>query len=976
MFDFAFTDEFHHGGSTDLVLSKIKDLNGPIIHLTGTYHKVESRYTVDDKQIYYWEYSDVQLCKKFKDIKELYEKYGKNIVNSYIKKYKKEYNMTPELLKKMYSLFPDMRYYSIHNNEPLIKPRELFILNKNKDDFASNKIKKLLKNIIDLNNEKSIFNKIKNQEGRTLKKSTGIICFLPSTTGANINEVSKVFEKYILTKYGDIFETIVLNSNKNNNNKKKITKNGTISLDIALINEFERVKNNNKHYLIIVQNMLEAGISLPFVDIIVKLHDSDSYEKNLQQNLRSSTESKIIGDKPYAYIVDYNYNNIFRVLLESLNTKKSKRLSTKEIIKKIVEYKLIVSEDINYSYMDNAIEKIENLEFNFSYTSEKIKIDEEKFEEFDYNWKLDSIKDNNNKTDVAKLQKEIHGERLKIFNLINPDKPKNKKKTETETDPKKEFLKNMKLYTLFFSKLIDYICFLNENDNLKFEKINGLLKYMIKNEKYMNFIKKFFSNNFIKNKIDNLENFQETFKDIIIPDMKNLIIDYNDINNNYINIYNRKMSSIISIEEKVKFIHNLLNPTELTKKNSGEVLTPFELINKMFDQLPGSVWSNSKLKWLDPASGIGNFQIVLLERLMNGLENEFPDYNKREKHILENMIYYGELSTLNTNIYRKIIDPENKYKLNIYNGNSLSQDFKNHMKNIWKVEYFDIIVGNPPYQGTGRKKIHVDFTQLSISILKENGYLLFITPQIIINYLNGIETLQKTINKQYNILYMNGSEKIKQYFNVDSDFVYFLLKKNNNYSSSKIILSNDDEINIKLKFNSVFPFNIKNQKIYNIMSKLVNDNKNEWNRKASRINDGLVDSKTETHKNQIVFKIMTKDIIYKWTNKDHKDMFKYKVLYPTLGNQLIIDKNANLFPGTSFVLYITFETLEECYNFEKLLNTKLFNFLLNIFKNNRSPRDFVIKNLKKVPLIKFDIKSIYKFYKLTEEEINIIENRY
>ncbi|SVB71603.1 uncharacterized protein METZ01_LOCUS224457, partial [marine metagenome] len=362
-FDIIFTDEFHHGGSSKLVLKKINHFNGPIIHLTGTYHKVESRYQINEKNIHYWEYEDVQLCKKFNSIKELYKKYGTKVVKNYINKYEKKYNMGPELLKKMYSLFPDMKYYTI-NRETIIKPRDLFILNKDQTDFASNKIKKLLENVIDLNNENSIFNKIKNQEGRTLDKSTGIICFLPSVMDG-IDNVSKIFEKYILTKYGDIYETIVLNSK--NNNKKKITKDSKIGLDVALIKKFEQVKKNNKHFIIIVKDMLEAGISLPFVDIILKLHDSDSYEKNLQQNLRSSTESKIIGEKPYAYIVDYNYNNIFRVLLESLNTKdQKKQLSTKDIIKKIVEYELIVSEDINYSDMENAIEKMENLEFNYS----------------------------------------------------------------------------------------------------------------------------------------------------------------------------------------------------------------------------------------------------------------------------------------------------------------------------------------------------------------------------------------------------------------------------------------------------------------------------------------------------------------------------------------------------------------------------------------------------------------------------------
>jgi len=980
-FDVAFTDEFHHGGSTNLVLSKINDLNGPIIHLTGTYHKVESKYTIDEKQIYYWEYSDVQLCKYFKDINELYEKYGKKNVNSYIKKYKKEYNMTPELLKKMYSLFPDMRYYSIHNDETLIKPRELFILNKNKDNFASDKIKKLLENIIDLNNENSIFNKIKNQKGRTLNKSTGIICFLPSVIDG-IDNVSKIFEKHILTKYGDIYETIVLNSK--NDNKKKITKDGKIGLDVALIKKFEQVKKNNKHLIIIVKDMLEAGISLPFVDIVLKLHDSDSYSKNYQQNLRSSTESKS-DYKPYAYVVDYNYNNIFRVLLESLNTKESKRLSTKEIIKKIVEYKLIVSEDINYSNMENAIEKIENLEFNFNYTSEKIIINEKKFEEFNYNWKLDIIKDNNNKTDVAKLQKEIHGKRSNIFNLINPDKSKNKKKTKTETDLKKDFLKNMKLYTLFFSKLIDYICFLNENDNLKFEKINGLLKYMIKNEKYMKFIKKFFSNNFIKNKIDNLENFKETFKDIIIPDMKNLIIDYNNINNNYINIYSKKMSSILSIEDKIKFIHNLLNPTELTQKERGEVFTAFELIteilsvlDKKIDSIPNDVWSNSKKKWLDLASGLGNFQLKIYQRLMNELKKEFPDDNVREKHILENMIYYCEYSPLNTNIYKKIIDPENKYKLNIFTGDSLSKDFDNHLKNVWKVDYFDFIVGNPPYQEIsedgnvkhGKKNYYMEFIKSSIKKLKKNGFSLLITPT---SWMTVTSEVYPLMVKNNHMIYLNNKKEIKdKYFKkVGSTFSYYLIKKTKDIKETEI----DNYNKFKFKLNNLnFTPNIINKYTLSLNKKILsleNQQKSTMVRK-----DGLEIKERVTEKNkEFKYPQRIKNNLTEYSKIPHEYQEVPKILlfrsgylspqYSTegVGGNIMIKKVKDKEEGLKLV---------------NIWNSKLYKMMIKINKfsgyNNQQllkKLDYDFTNLKKT-----DDSDIYKFFKLTLDEIKYINNNY
>ena len=49
------------------------------------------------------------------------------------------------------------------------------------------------------------------------------------------------------------------------------------------------------------------------------------------------------------------------------------------------------------------------------------------------------------------------------------------------------------------------------------------------------------------------------------------------------------------------------------------------------------------------------------------------------------------------------------------------------------------------------------------------------------------------------------------------------------------------------------------------------------------------------HLNKIVYKIKTNEIEYRYTDKTHNDFNKFKVLYPTLGNNYIIDKDKNIF---------------------------------------------------------------------------------
>jgi hypothetical protein len=50
-------------------------------------------------------------------------------------------------------------------------------------------------------------------------------------------------------------------------------------------------------------------------------------------------------------------------------------------------------------------------------------------------------------------------------------------------------------------------------------------------------------------------------------------------------------------------------------------------------------------------------------------------------------------------------DPFDKYKLNVYTGSFLKSEFESHMKNVWNIEKFDIIVGNPPLEDPDKNRL-------------------------------------------------------------------------------------------------------------------------------------------------------------------------------------------------------------------------------------------------------------------------------
>ena len=155
------------------------------------------------------------------------------------------------------------------------------------------------------------------------------------------------------------------------------------------------------------------------------------------------------------------------------------------------------------------------------------------------------------------------------------------------------------------------------------------------------------------------------------------------------------------IKDVVRIINKFVKDGTVEKKKHGEVMTPITLVREMLDTLPKEVWSNPNLKWLDPANGAGTFPFVIIYKLMNGLKDWEPDTEKRYKHIVENMIYVCELQSRNVFLWLCGVDPKDEYTTNTYWGSFLEEGFDKHMREVWKVDKFDIVVGNPPYNGNG-----------------------------------------------------------------------------------------------------------------------------------------------------------------------------------------------------------------------------------------------------------------------------------
>jgi hypothetical protein len=278
----------------------------------------------------------------------------------------------------------------------------------------------------------------------------------------------------------------------------------------------------------------------------------------------------------------------------------------------------------------------------------------------------------------------------------------------------------------------------------------------------------------IKQKIENARQDLKRFAMLsIMDDNRRLFEQYKDII--------RKQSCCIEYApEIVSILRNYIKVADTEVKEFGEVMTPLTLVNEMMDQLPTEVWSNPNLKWLDPCNGVGTYPSVIVQRLMEGLKDLFDNPCDRYKHIIENMIYVCEIQAKNMFLFHCAFDREDEHTLNTYYGSFLDEDFDAHMRDVWKVDKFDIVVGNPPYNistkgGNGGRDLWDKFVKKGLDVLLENGFLVYVHPPKWRSPENDIFSLFKSNNLRY--LEIHSKKDGIKVFGAATRYDFYILQK-------------------------------------------------------------------------------------------------------------------------------------------------------------------------------------------------------
>jgi len=338
-------------------------------------------------------------------------------------------------------------------------------------------------------------------------------------------------------------------------------------------------------------------------------------------------------------------------------------------------------------------------------------------------------------------------------------------------------------------------------------------------------------------------------------------------------------------DEFSKVVYSLFQPTDLEKKKNAEIGTPYTLRNEMLDKVPLEFWTNKTNHVLEPCCGKCGFLIDIINRFMNGLEEEIPDEDERYQWIVEKCLYWGDINPLNTAICKILLDPYKKgYRLNGYTGDMLSIDIEKE----YGVNGFDLVVGNPPYNNsqnnTGKKgggdSLWNKFVKKFIDVIGPNKYLSFVHPS---GWRKPESKLSKTkgffelLTNQNQMIYLNinDTKKGMSVFGCGTRYDWYVLQNIPCYTTTRVIDETGKDNKLDLREWRFLP-----NKNYEIIRKFITDEKCDDNIIFSRSSYGS-DKNHVSHTQNIIFNISNYETRKKHVSHTQTPEFEYPLIHAT-----------------------------------------------------------------------------------------------
>jgi hypothetical protein len=779
-----------------------------------------------------------------------------------------------------------------------------------------------------------------------------------------------------------------------NAKNQKILKRSIETIEHAFDRHVKKYKYPETKYIVLVLGeSLHTGITNKYCDLIILLSQIKSYDRWYQTIHRAKNEVNCVGDgnKKHAFIVYPNFQGCGSIsnLIETYRNKSESiqdteiRVLHKQRLINILEIDLNEEPDVQMS--ESTEQQITVLYNNIKQTINK----SEKFRNYIQEMNIKQfIISNNNFVNIYKSL-NIKPATQKILATLadaNPnaikqgieiimEKIQSEKKTKETDESNADFI-TRKLQEAIHH-CINYIVLILQN--WESDSIEDIIKY-IKNTEVLDTEPKTTIYDLILQCVD-----------ISFPVFKNqnCKIDEKEIKMNklfvtmiftFISQDFYKDEIIIYIIDKVSeknkiyaekniranhiATNKIVMITNDERQSNAEFPTPLWLIDEMASKIPDKFWSSDKTI-LDPCVGKCPFPVVMYEKLMDGLKDKYPDEEVRRKHILEDLLYFADINPLNVYISKFILDPFGEYKLNYFIGDALKLTFDRK---------FDLVIGNPPYNGTGGtgtgNTIWQEFVKKALNTwLGERGYLVYVHPSgwrkpcYNKSQLKQLFSLM-THNNQMLYLEIHGTKDGMKTFNAGTRYDWYVIQKADKKIDTCVEKMKNKKTKVKDEEGVACVINMSkfewlpNSNIKYISQMIVHSSNTEittcpiiMNSSYHATRQYVSHKETELFKYPCIHSTNKSGIRYMYSSRNDNGHFKIpKIIFGESGiNDVVIDMDGK-YGMTQGAMAIQVENLKEAENIKKTLLSDKFKIVIkatmfgnfridwNIFKSFR--KDF------------------------------------
>lgn len=401
---------------------------------------------------------------------------------------------------------------------------------------------------------------------------------------------------------------------------------------------------------------------------------------------------------------------------------------------------------------------------------------------------------------------------------------------------------------------------------------------------------------------------------------------------------------------------------DLSKGILGQPDSP-ELWQDIVSHIPNKVLLKPDVKILFPACGHATEADVIVKRMLS---------LGRSVEKIKDSVY--------------LID---KYK--VFTKDAIRKGYKNVVKTDfleWEPDMkFDVIIGNPPYQNPGKskgQKLWYKFIFKSNDLLKKDGYLAMITPTSWIRggVNHGKQGVLKDLFAKKQLVAANFRDITKKYFpKIGVDISWWVMQNTNACEKTKFVLHDKTEY-VDLKGVEVMS-PIPDSRAISILNKFIDDKLEKenviyYNFKNA---DLSIESKEPTKNKKVKHWVhgcsQKNNDHYTYLDKRFNDKLDFPKILFVIGTRFwqphVDEENVGVI-AQGFAIPI-----KKDWKKENILSVYESNLWKLIFFNFQLQQNGFMKNaiVKKTPAMdlskKWTNEEIYKYFKLTSDEIQYIE---